>query len=131
MQGFVPLLKMNSNTGTFCLIPTSNVKGVYPQIDSLEHNKVLELDFNIGDFLMFDSRIHHSTSVNSAIEQPWTLLFTYRSWWVKPGFDYWRYFSNNQSCISSLNPLDRVILGQSSAIPFDPRESVSSRRPII
>lgn len=131
IQGFLPLNRMDSSTGSFCLIPSSNKTGKYPDENMISESDFKELELKAGDLLLFDSRIHHSTSVKSTEYFPWTLLYTYRCWWVKPGFDYWRYFTNNKSCLSNLESLDRVILGQSSEIPFDPRDSVSARKPII
>ena len=68
---------------------------------------------------------------NKSKKSVWTILFTYRSWWVKPQFDFWRYFEANKSCIKDLNSVERSILGESSYSPYDPREAISIRRALL
>tara|TARA_Y100001968_G_C19418254_1_gene750217 strand:+ start:366 stop:1238 length:873 start_codon:yes stop_codon:yes gene_type:complete len=128
VQGFLTLDQLNENNGTLFIMPRTHIEGTYPNKNQIQEAKVVKLELEPGDFVLFDSRLHHCTSRNKTTKKVWTILFTYRSWWVKPQFDFWRYFEANKSCIAHLNSLERLMLGECSYSPYDPRESTSIRR---
>lgn len=128
VQGFLSLDKLSKENGTLTLFPKTHFTGTYPDKNSINSSKTITLNLEPGDFVLFDSRLHHKTEKNLSNDSPWTILYTYRSWWVKPQFDFWRYFENNKTCIEHLNPVERSILGECSYSPYDLRESTSVRR---
>ena len=128
IMSFLAFEEMTKENGTLLVIPESHKYGTYPNIINEELS--IELKLSAGDLVLIDSRIHHATSQANGIESPWTILFQYRSWWLKPAFDFWRYFKNNKLCIRNLSPVERAILGENSEAPFDPRESTSARKPL-
>ena len=125
-QCFMSLENVNSTNGTLSVIPNSHLLGCYPT--DVNENQIENLELDAGDFVIFDSRIYHATSNLITAQSPWTIVSQYRSWWVKPLFNYWRFFMSSPKSISGLNPIERSILGENSEPPYDPMESNSARK---
>ena len=94
VQGFLALDELSEKNGTLKLVPKTHTSGSYPNHKTTNESEVLNLSLNSGDLVLFDSRLHHATATNNNHDHVWTILYTYRSWWVKPQFDFWRYFEN-------------------------------------
>lgn len=130
LQTFFSLEDMDSCNGTLCVVPESHFLGTYPRyprdFDSCEI-----LGLKSGDLVIFDSRLHHCTIVgnNNLLNIPWTILGTYRSWWLKQNFDYYGYFCDYKNTHPHrFSQSQLAILGGNSHVDMNLHRSVSLRR---
>ncbi len=131
IQVFMCLDDMTHDSGTLKILPKSHLSGSYPSIDNLLDLNEINLILEAGDTVLFDSRLHHATSdVTDYKYSPWTIIMQYRSWWVKPLFDNWKFF-RELPIISELTALERSILGQTSEVPIQAFSNSEVRKGLI
>ena len=134
LQVFISLEKMNIDNGTLCVVPGSHLTGIYPSYPE-EFNDYNAIDLESGDAIIFDSRIHHSTKVEKQNgNHPWTILGTYRSWWLKQTFDYFGYLNEKNKSSSNgevFSKSELAIFGGNAYVDQNPNQSLSVRRRTI
>lgn len=126
MQGFIPLKALSSENGGLRIRPGTHKTGVFPDSNK-NYLDADDLVLGEGDLVLFDSQTHHAT-YECATNNPlaWTILFTYRCWWVKQQYDLFSMVP--PEFMSELTPNQKLIMGGCSNVSADIYSSPSSRR---
>jgi len=108
MQVAIMLEDSFEERGCTFVIPGSHQSGEYADPKRLE-NRAIPLECSAGDILVWDSRIHHSTSRNETLDTRWAIIATYTRWFVKQMFD----IPNNipDSIYFELSQKEKYLLG--------------------
>jgi len=125
MQVFIALEEMNGCNGALCVVPKSHHSMQLPNInyESLENEIILDL--KPGDIVIFDSRMWHRTRSEKNSKGAWSILLTYRCWWLKQQFDL---FALTKKFHSLLSDNQKLILGGCSIPSVDIFSTSSMRR---
>lgn len=123
MMQFVILLEdSNIKNGCTKVVPKSHLTGKFTDRKT---NKVEPLTGNLGDLIIWDSRLWHGTYENTAKKTRWALVATFGSWWLKPSMDITKSLPN--SIYKKCNKLQKQILGFCSIPPIDEFERVNTK----
>lgn len=115
----------NANTGGLRVRPQSHMSGVMPD-SSRDYKDAIDVPLNPGDLALFSSKLHHATyAAKSGFTPGWAINLTYRCWWVKPQFDFWRMLDDKQK--RTLRPNQKLLLGACSIPSADVSSSPSMR----
>jgi len=126
LQGYLSLGATHSENGGLQVVPGSHTSGTFPN-SMADCPELLSLSLNSGDLVLFSSELHHATTACLPAQSPvWTILFTYRCWWVKKQYDielmvphaWWQ----------ELTPNQKLIAGACSRVSCDVYDSSSSRK---
>ena len=124
MQTFLSLDKLDELNGALKVRPSTHLFPDMPD-SSKNYKDAISINTDPGDLIIFYSKLHHSTAPNTNKKSGWTILTTYRSWWVKQQFDIWRMIGGKYS---DLRPNQKLMMGSCSLPSSDPFDSSSSRR---
>ena len=126
LQGYLSLGATYSSNGGLKVVPGSHTSGAFPN-SAMDYPEAVSLCLNPGDLVLFSSELYHATSACLKDESPtWTILFTYRCWWVKQQYDI-------QSIVpkqwwQQMTPNQKLILGACSRVGDDIYGTLSSRK---
>ena len=87
LQTMLSLDKLTSNNGCLIIRPFSHLSDIFPNITQ-NYNDGEHIETSPGDLIVFYSKLDHATASNNSQQSSWSILNTYRSWWVKPQFDF-------------------------------------------
>lgn len=123
MMQFVILLD-NSNIENGCtkVVPKSHLTGKF---SNRKTNKIEPLIGNVGDLIIWDSRIWHGTYKNTVKKSRWALVATFGCWWLKPSMDITRSLPN--LIYKKCNKLQKQILGFCAIPPKDEFERINTK----
>lgn len=124
MQGVLALSDKNSSSGGLRVRPKSHTLGKYPD-STKEYKDAIDVNLETGDFAIFDSQLHHATYASESNSPGWSCNLTYRTWWVKPQFDFYKMLGDKK--LSSLSLQQQLILGACSVPSHLPNASPSLR----
>ena len=126
LQGYLSLGATNIRNGGLQVIPGSHTSGTFANSKADCHGSV-SLSLNPGDLVIFSSELHHATTACLPNEVPvWTILFTYRCWWVKQQYDIESMVP--KSWFQELTPNQKLIVGACSRVSADIWGGSSSRQ---
>lgn len=124
-QAQLALSPRMSNTGGLRVRPRTHLQNGFPS-SIQDYSDAIDIELATGDLIIFSSQLHHATHAPTKIEEAgWAFNLTYRCWWVKPQFDFWRMLDN--TLLRELTQSQQVLLGGASQIPTDPDASPSMR----
>ncbi len=124
MQTFLSLNKLDASNGALRVRPASHLSSEMPN-SNLDYEDAVTLNTDPGDLIVFYSKLHHATEANNQDLPGWTILSTYRSWWLKQQFDIWGMVKDRYLDLTSQQ---KLIMGGCSVPSLDPFDSSSSRR---
>jgi len=124
MQTLLALNKIDQTSGALRVRPGSHLRPEMPN-SNLEYVDAITLSTDPGDLVVFYSKLHHATERNDKNLPGWTILSTYRSWWLKPQFDIWGMVKDKYT---NLSLQQKLIMGAFSEPSTNPFDSSSSRR---
>ena len=126
MQCYLSVDATHAGNGGLRVVPGSHLSGVFPDCTK-NHPNSLDLELAAGDMVIFSSQLHHATTACAGALMPsWTVLVTYRCWWVKQQYDIAKMVP--QTWWSDLSPNQKLMLGDSSQVSADIYGSASSRK---
>jgi ectoine hydroxylase-related dioxygenase (phytanoyl-CoA dioxygenase family) len=126
MQGYLSLGSTHAGNGGLRVIPGSHTSGIFPN-SSVDYPHAISLNLNPGDLVLFSSELHHATTACLPDETPvWTVLFTYRCWWVKQQSDIESMVP--QAWFQELTPNQKLIVGACSRVSTSIYDSLSLRK---
>lgn len=107
MQIAVILDDQTIENGCTVLVPGSHQSGAYTD-RSFEN--VIPINSRKGDMVVWDSRIWHGTTENTANLDRWAIIASFARWWVKPSMDIPRGLPQNiYDSLARLLPFNRSI----------------------
>ncbi|MDT0593851.1 phytanoyl-CoA dioxygenase family protein [Glaciecola petra] len=124
MQGVLALSAKTKQTGGLRVRPGSHVLGQYPDSKKV-YDDSISVDLKPGDFVLFDSQLHHATFASEVNFPGWSFNLTYRAWWVKQQFDFCKMLGAKK--LKSLTPQQQFLLGACTIPSSDPLSSPSMR----
>lgn len=81
---WVPLMKMEKQNGTLRILPGSHtllreakMDGAFAMVDLKEGEKMIDIELEIGDALLFHSKLVHSSGENTSGNIRWSAHFRY------------------------------------------------------
>ena len=125
MQCYLSVGASHAGNGGLRVVPGTHASATFPDY-TVDYPEAVSLSLDPGDLVLFSSQLHHATTACPANQSPvWTILFTYRCWWVKQQYDlsamvpadWW----------PTLSPNQRLILGACSQVGSDIYGAASSR----
>lgn len=126
MQCYLSVGATDAGNGGLRVVPGTHTSATFPDY-TVDYPEALNLSLDPGDLVLFSSQLHHATTACPADRSPvWTVLFTYRCWWVKQQYDlssmvpaeWW----------STLAPNQKLVLGACSQVGADIYGAASSRK---
>jgi ectoine hydroxylase-related dioxygenase (phytanoyl-CoA dioxygenase family) len=87
LQTMLSLDKLTSNNGCLIIRPFSHLSEMFPNFTQ-NYSDAINIETSPGDIIIFYSKLDHATASNKSQESSWAILNTYRSWWVKPQYDF-------------------------------------------
>ncbi len=105
--------------GTF-VVPGSHRSGLLP--DRSLNNITTPINCNPGDALIWDSRLWHGAGENKTNEDRWSLVATFRPWYLKQNFDPVRGMTSHM--FNKLSDSQKALLGFLSIPPRDEYEKI-------
>jgi hypothetical protein len=125
MQGYLSVGETHKGNGGLRVVPGSHATGEFPDI-TVDYPQAISLALEPGDLVLFSSQLHHATTAcNDSYRPAWTILFTYRCWWVKQQYDLLSMVPSEWW--QTLKPNQKLILGACSQVGSDIYGSASSR----
>lgn len=121
MQLVFSLNGQKSENGATILVPGSHKEGRFP--DRSLTNLARELECNPGDVIIWDSRIWHGALPNKTGADRWSLVATFRPWFLKQNYD--PVLGMPEEIYSNLSDKQKAMCGFLSRPPSDEREKVS------
>ena len=126
IQGYLSLGETHSGNGGLCVVPGSHTSGTFPN-STVHYPDAVSLNLNPGDLVLFSGELYHATTACPPGETPvWTVLFTYRCWWVKQQYDIQSIVP--EAWFKELKPNQKLIVGACSRVSSDIYDSSSSRK---
>jgi hypothetical protein len=126
MQGYLSVGATSARNGGLQIMPGSHLTGKFPN-SMANYPQALSLSLNQGDLVLFSSELWHATHECIIDEQPsWTILFSYRCWWVIQQYDIESMVP--QSWFQELTKNQKLIIGSCSQVSDDIWGSSSSRK---
>jgi len=126
LQGYLSLGGTHAKNGGLRVVPGSHTSGTFPD-STADYPEALSLSLNPGDLVLFSSELHHATTACTPSEAPvWTVLFTYRCWWVKQQYDIESMVP--RAWWQELTPNQKLIVGACSRVSSDIYGASSSRK---
>jgi ectoine hydroxylase-related dioxygenase (phytanoyl-CoA dioxygenase family) len=120
MQIAISLNGQNSENGATTFLPGTHKSGKLPD-RSIQQDKLEILSCDAGDALIWDSRLWHGALENHSQKDRWSLVATFRPWWMKQYFDP-RGISQDLYC--RLNDFEKYLLGFLSLSPTSENDGV-------
>jgi hypothetical protein len=108
--------------GCTVVVPGSHRSGEYTD-RSLE--KVVPIIGKAGDLVIWDSRIWHGTTENTAGTSRWALVATLTQWWIKQSMDIPRALP--ESIYRELGDEQKALLGFCAIPPHDEHERINTK----
>lgn len=124
-QAQLSITPRKSTSGGLRVRAGSHTLGEYPSSDE-HYCDAEDVNLDAGDMVIFSSQLHHATYAASDETAGLAFNLTYRCWWVKPQFDFWRMVERD--VIRALTKSQQVLLGGASQVPCDPDASPSLRK---
>ena len=123
VQCILAIQDRKASNGGLMVVPGSHLSSK----DALEYSldDMVSVDLDQGDMVIFLSDTVHATH-SCVADSAWGLLLTYRSWWVKPQFDFVEMFGRER--LDGMNERARTLLGAYSRPSADPYSSPSMRK---
>ncbi len=115
MQYSIILEAQNEENGCTVVVPRSHHAGEYTTQDSFADAVPIESD--VGDIVMWDSRLWHGTTENQSDSSRWAIIGTFCRWWMKQHWQTTR--SMPQEIFDTLTPRQKAVLGFCSIPHFD------------
>lgn len=121
MQIVFSLNGQNSENGATIIVPGSHLAGSFP--DRSLTDKAHSLECAPGDAIIWDSRVWHGASANENGRDRWSLVATFRPWYLKQNFDPTR--GTPESIYSEMTDQQKALMGFLSRPPRDDDEKIS------
>jgi len=115
MQYSIILETQDEENGCTVVVPGSHHAGEYTTQDSFADAVPIESD--VGDVVMWDSRLWHGTTENRSGSTRWAIVATFCRWWMKQHWQTTR--SMPQEIFDTLAPREKAVLGFCSIPHFD------------
>ena len=126
LQGYLSLAATDAENGGLRVVPGSHTSGTFAN-SMADYPEALSLSLNPGDLVLFSSELYHATTACLPVKAPvWTVLFTYRCWWVKQQYDIESMVPN--AWWQEMTPNQKLIVGSCSRVSADIYGSSSSRK---
>lgn len=126
LQGYLSLGPTHAGNGGLRVVPGSHASGVFPDYTK-DYPEAVNLALDPGDLVLFSSQLHHATTACAEGQAPaWTILFTYRCWWVKQQYDIAAMVP--KEWWTGLTPNQKLVLGACSQVNADIYGAASSRK---
>ena len=126
IQCVLALSEKNHKSGGIKVVPKSHLLDNFPSAE-LESEQV-NIELGPGDMLIFSAQLHHATHASEKNSRPgWSYNLTFRSWWVKPQFDFPEMLGQQ---MQKESPQVKAFLGAFSTPSSDPFSSPSMRKKI-
>lgn len=135
LQFCIPLDPFDNNNGATQILQGSTEIKEYPPIMSnlnkKQKEKLLILNANPGDLLIFNTSLWHGSSKKSTNKRRAAIFMNFGRWFLKPSFDIPNNIPNN--IYSKLNNYQKKIAGCYFQPPFDDNEcrGRKSKNPIV
>lgn len=124
MQVVIALENFTLDNGCTLVIPGSHLSGEYA--NEINSNKLIPLEAKAGDIIIWDSRIHHSTTCNKTNNTRWAMVATFCRWWIKQHFDITS--SLPYFIYDNLTPKEKSILGFASIPPKTEFDAIEMKK---
>lgn len=121
MQIVFSLNGQNSNNGATIVVPGSHQSGRYP--DRSLTDKAYSLECAPGDAIIWDSRIWHGAAENMNGLDRWSLVATFRPWFLKQNFDPVR--GTPEPLYAEMSNDQKALMGFLSLPPKNDSEKIS------
>lgn len=123
MMQFVFLLeKSNFSNGCTKVVPGSHISGNYCDRNT---KKLLYLEGNPGDLIIWDSRLWHGTTENKINKSRWAIICTFSNWFIKQSMDIPKGLPKN--IYKKCNNLQKQILGFCSIPPINENLRINTK----
>jgi hypothetical protein len=109
-----------SSGSTFILPGSHNLNRLPERTIDIENLQCLECD--VGDTIIWDSRLWHGAFENSTKQERWSLVGTFKPWWLKQYFD--PVFGTPEEIFEEMNEQQKALLGFLSLPPVDEEQKV-------
>ncbi|WP_282611374.1 phytanoyl-CoA dioxygenase family protein [Pelagibius sp. Alg239-R121] len=124
MQVVISLSGQNRENGATIIVPGSHRLPRYPDRELEGLGEVLCCD--PGDVVIWDSRLWHGALENKSGRDRWSLVATFRPWWVKQNFDPVRGVS--EDIYAQATNQQKALLGFLSLPPKDETDRISPKQ---
>jgi hypothetical protein len=115
VQASIFLEKSRVDNGCTLVVPGSHLSGRYaPQGINPQ---AIALEADVGDLVIWDSRIWHGTTKNVSGLSRWALISTFTRWYIKQGYDYPNLFGHEQ--FDNMSIEEKIVFGYCSSVPRD------------
>ena len=107
MQYSIVLEDQNAENGCTVVVPGSHKSGKYATQDAFAG--ALPIESEVGDIVVWDSRLWHGTTANTSGDTRWAIIGTFCRWWMK---QHWNVTDNLPDEIyQQLTDSQKAILG--------------------
>ncbi|PCJ61792.1 MAG: hypothetical protein COA79_05710 [Planctomycetota bacterium] len=124
MQIFISLNGQSKKNGATIVVPGSHLTNNYAYRKRTLNSQLI-IDCDPGDAIIIDSRLWHGALENKSKADRWSLVATFKPWWLKQNYDPIRGIS--EDIFSKLNDNEKALLGLLSLPPLDETEKVSTK----
>jgi hypothetical protein len=121
MQIVFSLNGQNAENGATIIVPGSHNAGNYPDRDLTD--KAQSLECAPGSAIIWDSRVWHGAAENRNGLDRWSLVATFRPWFLKQNFDPAR--GTPEAIYAKMNDQQKALMGFLSRPPKDESEKIS------
>ena len=111
MQMVFSLSGQTRENGCTFLVPKSHLSGAYP----MNSAETIDVYCNPGDVIVWDSRIWHGAHENKSGEDRWSIVATFRPWFMKQNFDIVK--GSSQELYKEWTVFEKTLLGFLSTAP--------------
>ncbi len=115
MQYSIILEAQNEENGCTVVVPGSHHSGEYTTQEA--RADAVPIESEVGDLVMWDSRLWHGTTENQSSSTRWAIVATFCRWWMKQHWQTTR--SMPQEIFDTLTPQEKAVLGFCSIPHFD------------
>lgn len=115
MQYSIILEAQNEENGCTVVVPGSHHSGEYTTQEA--RADAVPIESEVGDVVMWDSRLWHGTTENQSSSTRWAIVATFCRWWMKQHWQTTR--SMPQEIFDTLAPQEKAVLGFCSIPHFD------------
>ena len=115
MQYSIILQAQSEENGCTVVVPGSHHSGEYTTQEAFVD--AVPIESEVGDVVMWDSRLWHGTTENRSDATRWAIVATFCRWWLKQHWQTTR--SMPQEIFDTLAPREKAVLGFCSIPHFD------------
>lgn len=120
MQYAIILEAQNEKNGATVVVPKTHKSGEYATQESFAD--AISIESEVGDVVMWDSRLWHGTTANNTDGTRWSIIATFCRWWMK---QHWNIPMNlPQEIYEQLTDSQKAVMGFCSMSHNDETEGI-------